>query len=247
MDSANLPSPIRNQKYSILLEIKRSHGLSVGELAERLNLSYMGVKQHCNALEKEGYLSTQRRAKRVGRPEKVYVLTEKAGEFFPKKGAPFALELLESVEEIYGPLIVERLLYRLYRRRAEALRPRVCGAGLAERVRQLVQVREEEGCLSRYEPEGESSGRILEFHSPILEILDRYPRAREFERRLFERLLGARVERREERSGGGCKVVFLVSGAEGRPPEDEPDRTPPAVAADRESGANPSRSNEAEG
>lgn len=238
--------PMRNQKYSILVEIKRSNGLSVGELVERLGLSYMGIKQHCNTLEKEGYLSTQRRAKRVGRPEKVYVLTEKADEFFPRKGTPLALELLESVEEIYGSLAVERLLHRLYRRRAEALRPRISGACLAERARQLVQAREEEGCLSRYEPEGAPSGRILEFHSPVLEILDRFPRTRELERRLFEQLLNARVERREDRSGGGFKVAFLLSGGEVRPLREEAERDPPAEAGKPGGGAAPSPAREAE-
>ncbi|QSR85486.1 metalloregulator ArsR/SmtB family transcription factor [Methylacidimicrobium sp. B4] len=231
MDSAN-SSPIRNQKYSILAEIKRSNGLSVGELAERMNLSYMGVKQHCNSLEKEGFLSTQRRAKRVGRPEKVYVLTEKANQFFPQKGTPFALELLESVEDVYGPLAVDRLLHRLYRRRVEALRSRVSGAGLEERARQLAQAREEEGCMSRYEPAGAPAGQILEFHSPVLEILDRFPRTRELERRLFEQLLDARVERREDRAGGALKVVFLLLGSRERPPGHTSAGEPPAEAVE---------------
>ncbi|VVM05386.1 hypothetical protein MAMC_00528 [Methylacidimicrobium cyclopophantes] len=213
MDSGN-SSLIRNQKYAILAEIKRSDGLSVGELAERMNLSYMGVKQHCNALEKEGYLATRKRAKRVGRPEKLYVLTEKADEFFPQKGIPFVLELLESVDEVYGSLAAERLLRRLYGRRVEELRPRITGATIAERARQLAQIREEEGYMSRYESNGAPHGQILEFHSPVLAILDRFPRIREFEQRLFERLLRTRVERNEDRARGGIRVAFLLAGSE---------------------------------
>jgi predicted ArsR family transcriptional regulator len=48
----------KNPKLLILTEIKRSQGLSVSELCDRIGLSYMGVKQHCIALEKEGYLDT---------------------------------------------------------------------------------------------------------------------------------------------------------------------------------------------
>ncbi|MDD4932864.1 MAG: winged helix-turn-helix transcriptional regulator [Methylacidiphilaceae bacterium] len=217
MDSAN-SSPIRNQKYAILAEIKRSDGLSVGELAERMNLSYMGVKQHCNALEKEGFLSTQRRAKRVGRPEKLYILTEKANEFFPQKGTPFALGLLEAVDEVYGSLAADRILHRLYSRHIEALRSRVSASALAERARQLARAREEEGYMSRYEPGGAPHGQVLEFHSPVQAILDRFPRTREFERALFERLLAARVERNEDRTGGGFKVAFLLYDSEDREP-----------------------------
>ncbi|WP_051076240.1 metalloregulator ArsR/SmtB family transcription factor [Verrucomicrobium sp. 3C] len=220
MDSDN-SSPIRNQKQAILGEIKRSDGLSVGELAERMNLSYMGVKQHCNALEKEGYLSTQRRAKRVGRPEKLYILTEKANEFFPQKGTPFVLELLESIDDVYGSLAVDRILHRLYSRRIEALRSRISASALSERARQLARAREEEGYMSRYEPSGAPHGQVLEFHSPVLEILDRFPRAREFERALFERLLGTQVERSEDRTRGGFRVAFLLLDSEDREPVEE--------------------------
>ncbi|MGD9896878.1 MAG: helix-turn-helix transcriptional regulator [Candidatus Methylacidiphilaceae bacterium] len=226
-------SPIRNQKHSVLAEIKRSNGLSVGELAERMNLSYMGVKQHCNALEKEGYLSTQRRAKPVGRPEKVYVLTEKANEFFPEGGTPFALELLEAIDEIYGSLSAERLLHRLYSRRVEALRSRVFGSTLAERALQLAQAREEEGYMSRYESNGGPFGQVLEFHSPIAAILDRFPQTRDFERRLFEQLLTTRVQRSEDRTGGTLKVAFLLLGSEDEAPVEEaesPATSPEKVA-----------------
>lgn len=252
MDSAN-SSPIRNQKQSVLAEIKRSNGLSVGELAERMSLSYMGVKQHCNALEKEGYLSTQRRAKPVGRPEKVYVLTEKAKEFFPQKGTPFALDLLEAVDLVYGSLAAERLLHRLYSRRIEALRPRVSGSTLEERARQLAAAREEEGYMSRYEPSGALFGQVLEFHSPILEILDRFPRTRDLERRLFERLLSTRVERCEDRAGGGLKVAFRLLGT-GEPLPDgekggfaEASAEPVAGGAEQLVGAARSLASEAKG
>ncbi|MEM7396649.1 MAG: MarR family transcriptional regulator, partial [Verrucomicrobiota bacterium] len=51
----------------ILIHVKRSTGLSVSELAKALRMSYMGVKQHCQDLEKKGFLDTWRRPKEVGR------------------------------------------------------------------------------------------------------------------------------------------------------------------------------------
>ena len=38
--------------------IKCSGGLSVGELAEVMGMSYMGVKKHCLAMHKLGLLET---------------------------------------------------------------------------------------------------------------------------------------------------------------------------------------------
>ena len=50
----------RPQWLDIMKHLKQSSGLSVNELASKLEMSYMGVKQHCVELEKRGYLDTWR-------------------------------------------------------------------------------------------------------------------------------------------------------------------------------------------
>ena len=58
--------------------------MSVGELSEAMGMSYMGVKKHCIAMQKLGYLDTWRRPKDVGRPEKLYRITQKLDPLFPR-------------------------------------------------------------------------------------------------------------------------------------------------------------------
>ena len=60
---------LKTPAMEIILLLKRSTGMSVNELTAILNMSYMGVKQHCVTLEKNGYLDTRRRPKPTGRPE----------------------------------------------------------------------------------------------------------------------------------------------------------------------------------
>ena len=53
----------------LLESIKRSEGKAVAELAEELEMSYMGVKQHCIKLEEMGYVKPWRvPRKEAGRP-----------------------------------------------------------------------------------------------------------------------------------------------------------------------------------
>src|ERR1700733_9404027 len=103
MKSKLLRKLAKSQKYLILAEIKRSQGLSVSQLCERINLSYMGVKQHCVALEKDGYLDTWRRPKGMGRPEKAYRLTPSAQEFFPSEHTNFPAEVSPNPRAVFGP------------------------------------------------------------------------------------------------------------------------------------------------
>jgi predicted ArsR family transcriptional regulator len=54
--------------------------------------------------------------------------------------------------------------------------------------------------------------QIIEFNSPILGCLERFPILRELERSMFERVLAVPVERKEERISGLFKCVFSARG-----------------------------------
>jgi predicted ArsR family transcriptional regulator len=199
----------KNPKLLILTEIKRSQGLSVAELCDRVGLSYMGIKQHCIALEREGYLDTWRRPKGMGRPEKAYRLTQTAQEFFPTEYSNFTTEILDSVREIYGPSAADKILFNIYRNEIDKLKAGVSGLKLGEKMRQLAALRDERGYMSEYYF-NRDSGRheIVEYNSPILLCLDRFPILRDLEKQLFERLLGVDIQRNEERISGLYKCVF---------------------------------------
>ena len=111
----------------IVYEIKGSEGLSVGELGEKLGMSYMGVKQHCVELEKKGYLDTWRRPRKVGRPEKTYRITDKVAPLFPGVGEDFSLSLLRGVKTSQGETAVDRLLYQHFQHESERYREQVKG------------------------------------------------------------------------------------------------------------------------
>jgi predicted ArsR family transcriptional regulator len=202
----------KNPKLIILTEIKRSQGLSVSELCDRIGLSYMGVKQHCIALEKEGYLDTWRRPKGMGRPEKAYRLTETAQEFFPSEFSNFTTSILDSLQEVYGPNAPEKILYNIFQHESAKLASIVQGTSLEERARSLAAQRDERGYMSEYYFDRESGQhQIIEFNSPILACVERFPILRELEKNLFERVLGVSVLRKEERVSGLFKCIFILS------------------------------------
>ncbi|QSR88840.1 helix-turn-helix transcriptional regulator [Methylacidiphilum caldifontis] len=204
-----LSNLIKDSRYNILFELKRNPGLSISELTKKINLSYMGVKQHCLALEKEGFLETHKRQKSVGRPEIVYCLTEKADVFFPKDPSFFVEKLLNGIEALYGSLVLDRLLYWVYRKDGEYLSQAVKNLPLEDRAKELLSFREEKGYMGRLVIDNEIEYKIIEFHNPILALLDKYPIIRSFEKKMFEKVLGVPVKRIEDRSFGSYYCTFL--------------------------------------
>src|SRR6202047_5321727 len=92
----------RTQRLEILNSLKRSKGMSVNELVQKMKMSYMGIKQHCLTLHRDGYLDTWRRPQKMGRPEMVYRLTARSHDLFQCDSNTLTLELLKSISDIYG-------------------------------------------------------------------------------------------------------------------------------------------------
>src|SRR5437016_2213602 len=92
----------RTQRLEIINSLKRSRGMSVNELVEKMKMSYMGIKQHCLTLERDGYLDTWRRPQTMGRPEMDYLLTRRSHDLFQAHNNQFTMELLKSAQDLYG-------------------------------------------------------------------------------------------------------------------------------------------------
>ena len=202
----------RTQRLEILNSLKRSKGLSVNELVRKMKMSYMGIKQHCLTLQRDGYLDTWRRPQKMGRPEMVYRLTRRTHDLFQSDSNQFTLELLKSIQESYGPNAPEKLLYNVFERKTSALKSKVKGDTVEERAKWLARLRDSEGYMSQFineERQGET--QILECHTPILNLLDRYPIIGRLEQDLFEGVLGTGVRREETRNSGLYECAFYFS------------------------------------
>ena len=202
----------RTQRLEILNTLKRTKGLSVNQLVVKMKMSYMGIKQHCLTLERDGYLDTWRRPQKMGRPEMVYRLTRRTHDLFPQESNQFTLELLQSIKEIYGPNGPEKLLFNVFERKAVTLKTKVKGETVAERAKALARIRENEGFMSQFiTAESEGGPQILECHSPLMNLLEQYPIIGRLEGDLFEAVLGTRVRREESRTSGLYECAFYFA------------------------------------
>lgn len=203
----------RTQRLEILNSLKRTQGMSVNELVTKMKMSYMGIKQHCLTLQRDGYLDTWRRPQKMGRPEMVYRLTRRTHDLFPTDSNSVTLELLKSIQEIYGPNGPEKLLYNVFERKGATLKAKAKGETVAERAKWLAKVRDGEGYMAQFITEEKEGGpQILECHSPILNLLDRYPIVGRLEQDMFAAVLGTRVRREETRNSGlyECAFYFVL-------------------------------------
>lgn len=198
----------RSQRLEVVNLLKRSSGLTVRELASKLDMSYMGVKQICIDLHKDGYLETTRRHHGVGRPELVYHLTNKTQDLFPKADNALALSLLEEARRLFGAGAAEKLLFRHFQARFDDYSARLRGESVEERAKWLVRFRDNEGHMA--ELEAGPPLRIIERHHPMQSLLEAYPTAVDMEREMMQRLLGVTIRREKPEKAGAYFCAFVV-------------------------------------
>lgn len=201
-----LPTPA----ISIILLLKRSTGMPVNELATAMKMSYMGVKQHCVALEKKGYLDTWRRPRPTGRPEKLYRLTRKTEPLFPQTGNELTIDILVTAQKVYGDTAPQKLLFNFFQARGDRYLAKLRGKSVIERTEELAKLRNAEGCISKVEYGATTGLHLVEYHTPFGEVARRYPFLYELEREMLARVLNYPVERKVEEAGGLNRVVFRV-------------------------------------
>ena len=200
----------RSQRLEILTALRRRGGMTVKEMAAHFGMSYMGIKQHCLDLEKEGYLNTWRRPPtKTGRPEMLYRLTPRALNLLPGAILPLTLEVLEAVEKNYGPAAPTKILFSIFAQRTESYRSQLQLPSLEERARTLARLRDAEGYMAEFGG-GEGQAHIVEYHSPIEALLRRWPILARLEKEMFERVLGCPVRREEQCEPDVYRCTFYL-------------------------------------
>ena len=214
---AQRPEPGRRDSWdgaagsrAILTEILKREGESdVTTLAERLGVTGVAVRQHLAAMEREGQAVYRSVRRPVGRPARMYRLTDAAEQLFPQTSGRVALDLLARVERLIGPQALEKLfstrlddLSREYRKRLKSAR------SWTRKLELLAEIRDSEGylCDLGSAPRSEVKGgvRLVEHHCPVSAIAEQHPQVCDYELKLFRRVLGEPGLRRIDhiRNGG---------------------------------------------
>jgi len=201
----------RPQWMGIIRILKKSEGMAVGEMSRELGKSYMGIKQHCVAMEKKGYLETWRRPRPMGRPEKLYRLTAKVDPIFPAAGNELAVDMLKVVGDVYGATAPDKLLFNYFQNRVKYYASKVKGRSVVEKATVLAKLRDEEGYLCRCGYDKQRGFYMEEYHHPMGLLGKAYPILFKAEERMIEQVVGARVKRVRVRVGGQYVSRFFIN------------------------------------
>lgn len=197
-----------------LFQLKTRGEQTAAELARKLRITPMAVRQHLAALQEEGLVSFRDERRKVGRPARVWRLTERARERFPDSHADLTLDLIESVRSTFGEQGMDRLLATRARRQLAAYRARMPdgAATLARRLAALAAIRRDEGYMAEWSRERDGF-LFVENHCPICAAATVCSGLCRDELALFRKVLGrdVRVERTDHILAGARRCAYRIA------------------------------------
>jgi predicted ArsR family transcriptional regulator len=94
----------------ILYLLKSKGPQSAAQLARRLDITAMAVRQHLYGFSRDGLVEFTEQRGPVGRPVRVWRLTQRAAARFPDSHAELTLEMIAAVRAAFGEEGLDRLL-----------------------------------------------------------------------------------------------------------------------------------------
>src|SRR5260370_37177091 len=168
MANASLLPGERKTRGAIVRLLKTEGPMDSAQLAERLGLTAMAVRQHLYALQREKFVTAEERSVPVGRPAKYWHLTRDADRFFPDAYAELRVALIDALGDAFGTSGVKRVLESRCARQQVVYAGRIApSASLEEKLRQLARLRTEEGYMAEVKPAGKTSFLFVDNHCPI--------------------------------------------------------------------------------
>lgn len=154
-------------RRAIIKFLKTEGPMDSAQLAERLGITAMAVRQHLYDLQEQKLVSAEPQPVPVGRPIKKWSLTRDADRLFPDAYAELSVALISAMGDAFGPAGLNRVLEARCNRQLSTYRQRIDEGPLPARLLQLAQVRTEEGYMAEVKPQDDGSFLFIENHCPI--------------------------------------------------------------------------------
>ncbi len=197
----------------LLQALKVSGPQTAADLSKGLDVTPVAVRQHLDGLLSEALVEYEdSRQGGVGRPKRVWSLTQKGHGQFPDNHSGLILGLLSGLKDLYGTEGIDKLISHRQAAAKEAYQKELQSAStLKSRLDVLADLRSREGYMAQVETDG-SEYLLIENHCSICAAATACQGFCRSEMDLFQELLGANVAltREEHLLSGGRRCVYRV-------------------------------------
>lgn len=197
----------------ILLNLKTRGPAETLAIAGALKISRQAALQHLERLVAQGLVTHALERRGVGRPRRVWTLTQTAHARFPDTHAQLTLDMLDALRAEFGDEGLERLIVRREQATGHAYAAAMADVETLEaRVARLAEIRTAEGYMADWSPDPGGGFLLVENHCPICAAAAACQGFCRAELMVFRAVLGpeAQVERTDHILAGARRCAYRI-------------------------------------
>ena len=198
----------------VLYALKSTGPQSADAIARRLRVTIVAARQQLGRLLDKGLVTFEDHREGVGRPKRIWSLSEAGHAHFPDSHATMTVDLIQAISTAFGPEGLDRVIAEREKATRQIYAERVrTGRSLAERVKLLADQRSEEGYMAEVKRLPDGALMLMENHCPICVAAKACQGFCRSELTLFRDVLGqdARVEREEHILAGARRCAYRIT------------------------------------
>ncbi|MBD1866935.1 transcriptional regulator [Cyanobacteria bacterium FACHB-471] len=207
---------VKKAKDQILHVLKLQGAQTATALADELQVSPMAIRQHLQTLKAEQWVTYREERRPMGRPVKLWQLTKQSADRFPNRHADLMVDLLRSIQTVFGSDGVDRLVTERSQRQIQTYQSKltdlVAEQNWQHQVKAIAQLRTQEGYMAEVIDQPDGSLLLVENHCPICTAAQTCQKLCGAELEVFKAILGEAIaiERVEHILQGDRRCAYWV-------------------------------------
>lgn len=204
---------VHSTEEKFLLYLKTNGAQSTGTIGKALDMTSEAARQQLTKLEEEGKVKSTRDIKGVGRPTKVWKLTQFGHAQFPDAHSKLTVQLISQIRDELGEESLQKIITANQKDQLAKYRTVIDhNTGLEERVSKLADIRCEEGYMAEWKKD-KNDFLLIENHCPICAAAEVCQGFCQAELETFKEVLGEDINiyREEHIQTGARRCAYRIS------------------------------------
>jgi len=199
----------KSTRERVLTTILTRRQCTINELADEVNINPISVRHHISRLEAEGLVTSIEEKHGVGRPRRIYFLTDNGQELFPTRYLRLTLRLLEQLKEIGPQHLINQLFFQMAQDLAADYAPELAGLSVEQKLNLIQRLLTSEGFTVDWQ-HNDNQYIIRETNCPYFHIGQNHPEVCTVDQTLISTLLKIPAEKVNCMLNGDAHCTFVI-------------------------------------
>ena len=200
----------KSTRDKVLQTLLSRQRCTINELAEAVDINPISVRHHIARLEAEGLVTSEEERHGVGRPRRLYFLTEQGLERFPSRYMKLTIRLLEQLKGSMPEPMINRLFTQMAQDMAAEYQADAKHLSIEQRLDLVTGMLSGEGFTVEWEKQGEQY-LIREISCPYFHVGQSHPEVCSMDQTLISTVLDIPAEKVKCVLNGDAHCSYLIT------------------------------------